>query len=499
MYHPIFRLVIACFCCYFPLSAKHDAVIKKTSHDPCTTTPIKHLVIIFGENRSFDNFFATYPQALNPPGEPHFKAKRNTPTVNNLLSRGLINHNTNVVAPFRLSRSQAATTNPAHDYTALQKQANGGLMDQFVQVNNGDITPMGYYDGNTVTALWNYAQQYAMSDNFHSTTFTPSTPGAINLISGQTHGAIPADLSFKGRTITVDGTLINDIDPTFDKCSIPPTVQMTGLNVGDLLNQKKITWGWFQGGFNDCKKTHIGSDGIPTRDYILHHAAFQYYQSTSNPQHLPPTSVDMIGRQDQANHQYDLDDFWAAVKNGNQPAVSFLKPAAYQDCHTGYSDPLAFQTFVVETINALLKTPEWRHMAIMIAFDDSGGLYQHELSPIIQQSNTSADNLLGSGNSGTPAAGTYNGRLAYGLTIPLIIISPYAKKNYVDHLLTDQTSILRFIEDNWRLGQIGDQSFDQQAGSLLNLFDFKGKRNKRLFLDPNTGTVIPPRFRLRTA
>lgn len=471
--------------CNVPLEGFENSCWK-AKHFP-TKTPIKYLVVIIPENRSFDHLFGTYPHTLNPSGEPRFKAKRKTPVING-LSEALLDHNTNAHPPFRLDRSQAATTEPAHHYNQLQQEAHGGLLDRYVQVNAGDITAMGYYDGNTVTALWNYAQRFAMSDNCFSTTMTPSSPGHINLVSGLTHGAIPQNLTLvTGEVVVVDGTLIGDPDPAFDNCSVPPTVQLTGKNVGDLLNEKGITWGYFQGGFRDCSITHVGSNGIPVPDYSPHHQPFQYYMSTANPNHLPPSSVEAIGYQDQANHQYDIIDFWAAVKNHNIPAVSFIKPPQYQDGHPKYSDMLAFQSFLVNIVNVLQTTPEWKQMAIMVICDDSGGWYDHVMPPIINQSHVPPDALLGPGDAGNPPPGAYQGRLAYGMRVPFLVISPYAKTNYVDHSVIDQTSILRFIEDNWSLGRIGDQSFDAVAGSLKNMFNFSSPRSSPLFLQPDTG------------
>lgn len=456
-----------------------------------TETPIKYVVVIIPENCSFDHFFATYPKSENPQGEPRFKAKRHTPTVNG-LDHPLFVHNTNLAAPFRLDRSQAATCSPGHMYTQLQLDAHAGLMDRFIQTNpNCAPTVMGYFDGNTVTALWNYAQRFAMSDNFFSTTFSPSAPGHINIISGQTHGAEPPNLVSGGEIFTIDGTFINDADPTFDRCSATPTVALTGKNIGNLLNEKNISWGWFQGGFRDCSKTHIGSNGQPVADYVPHHSAFQYYLSTSNPLHLPPSSNRMIGLQDQANHLYDIHDFWIAAKNHRLPAVSFIKPPAYQNGHPGYSDPLALQTFLVKTINRLQKLPEWKQMAIFILWDDSGGWYDHVMPPIINQSQTIADALISPGDSGRePPFGGYQARLAYGMRLPFLILSPFVKSNYVDHHLNDQTSVLRFIEDNWNLGRIGDFSFDELSGSLKTFFDFSNPNDKPLFLDPQTGLII---------
>jgi phospholipase C len=151
---------------------------------------------------------------------------------------------------------------------------------------------------------------------------------------------------------------------------------------------------------------------------------------------------------------------------------------------------VAFQTFLVETLNKLQNTSEWKNMAVIVLWDDSGGWYDHVMPTIINQSSTPEDALLGPGDAGNPPPGAYQGRLGYGMRIPFLVISPFAKKNYVDHSMIDQTSVLRFIEDNWYLGQIGDQSFDAVAGSLNNLFNFGSPDKKPLILNPNTGLII---------
>ncbi|HLH33560.1 MAG TPA: alkaline phosphatase family protein [Alloacidobacterium sp.] len=508
-------------------------VVANAQRDGETATPIKHLVVIFGENISFDHYFGTYPKALNPPHEPRFVAAPNTPTVNGYTD-ALLFSNPNLVNttgnkdgasnPFRLDRSQAATADQDHDYTPEQQAFHGGLMDSFPQYTgtpgpppNGQSTNalvMGYYDGNTVTALWNYAQRYALNDNSYNTTFGPSTPGAINLISGQTNGI--TDQSNAGGDVVEDGaggyTLISDADPIGDVCSTTTgsLVQFGGQNVGDLLNAKGITWGFFEGGFDltkknpngttGCKRSHTSAiTGVAKADYIPHHQPFQYYASTANPKHLRPTSVHRIGQTDQANHQYDIDDFFDAVRAGNMPEVSFLKAAGYQDAHAGYSDPLDEQTFVVHVINFLQTRPEWKSTAVVIAYDDSDGWYDHQMSPIVNQSQTAADALTATGQCGSSAntalAGTYaahaQGRCGYGPRLPLQVISPWAKRNFVDHTTTDQSSILRFIEDNWLGGQRITGSFDAIAGTLNGMFDFRNPSNRGLYLlDPNTGLVV---------
>ena len=468
----------------------------ESSVSAATATPIKHLVVIFDENISFDHYFGTYPSAANPSGEPAFKALPNTPTVNNLTST-LLNANPDSAAPFRLDRSEAVTCDNDNHYTDEQKAYDGGLIDQVSELLSGTgsgCTPnlaMGYYDGNTVTALWNYAQHFATSDNFFGSNFGTTVMGHLNLVSGQTHGATPTSVSGK----VINGSVIANIDGANDDCSTGTTIQMSGKNVGDLLNAKSITWGWFYGDFTPTAVS--GGVAQCTSQYDDHYDPFQYYASTGNPHHLPPSSVRAIGYTDQANHQYALTDFWNAVSVNNLPAVSFLKAPANETGHPSTSSPLLEQTFLVNTINRLQESPAWKDMAIVIAWDDSDGWYDHVLAPIVSPSNDPGnDALLGStGLCGTAKTGAYLDRCGYGPRLPFLVISPYAKQNFVAHTVADQSSILRFIEDNWQLGQIGDQSFDAIAGSIQNLFDFGSYRDRpsyerTLILDPDTGEAV---------
>jgi phospholipase C len=199
----------------------------------------------------------------------------------------------------------------------------------------------------------------------------------------------------------------------------------------------------------------------------------------------------MIGYTDQANHPYDMSDFWAAADAGNLPAVSFLKAPAYQDGHAGYSDPLDEQTFIVDTINRLEKLPTWSSTAVIIGYDDSDGWYDHVMPPIVNSSRDSGDSngdALNGGacGSGAPAGG-YELRCGYGQRLPLLVISPYAKTNFVDHTVTDQASILTFIEENFGLGRIGDGSYDAMSNALTQMFRFDHPLARPLFLDPRTG------------
>jgi phospholipase C len=499
-----------------------------------TSTPIKHLVVIFQENVSFDHYFASYPVAANTDGTK-FTASRNTPKVDNLRNSGLLKTNPNQYPPKRLSPDQAVTCDQNHSYGPEQYAANGGKADAYVQnTDSGKCSGnlfgepglvMDYYDGNTVTAWWNYAQHYSLGDNSYSSTYGPSTPGALNLVSGQTHGVISVDpktgTEHPEQTATPDpytvvspdakgvGTVTNDPDPAYDDCSdnshtsTNALASMQGKNVGDLLNSKNVSWGWFQGGFRpstawDGKQgdyascagsTHANVSGAASVDYSPHHSPFQYYKSTANPHHVAPKNTAEIGHNGQANHNYDLTDFDSALKAGNLPAVSFLKAAEYQDGHAAYSDPTDEQNFLIKEINALQKSPEWKDTAVVLAYDDSDGWYDHAYAT---PQNGSKDTTVGSNGkaadspacqAGPKAAGGYSDRCGPGTRQPLMVISPYSRTNSVDHTRTEQASITKFIEDNWKTGRVGDAAFDSRAGSLTNAFDFRHPNNQQVLLN----------------
>jgi len=289
--------------------------------------------VIFQENETFDHYFGTYPDALNPPGEPQFAPRPGTPAVNG-LSPALLLTNPNSANPQRLDRSQALTCGASNNYSNEQKAVDGGKMDNFVAgtggnttlaaclASVGDTTPVtgpqpnysvvDYFDGNTVTALWNYAQNFAMSDSFYGTGYGQSDVGAINITGANTYGAIcgdgvhvyaPAAASLQAcpqgvgtATPGADqppgpGTMIGDVDPYYDGCSnnsagTGNTIAMGGPNVGDVLDARRVTWGWFQGGFAPTATTSAGlpvcgqnvplQNGTQEQAYSAHHEPFEY-------------------------------------------------------------------------------------------------------------------------------------------------------------------------------------------------------------------------------
>jgi phospholipase C len=601
-------------------------------------TPIRHIVVIFQENVSFDHYFGTYPKAANTDGQ-RFTASPRPPAVDGLLpatgpslpaslrhSTNLLTSNPNSSLPQRLDSTPTGLSSGAggqltcdqdHDYSDEQQAFDDGKMDHFVQsvgTAGSSTTPFGtpcqaatvmdYYDGNTVTGLWNYAQHYAISDNSFGTTFGPSAPGAINLVSGDTGNVdtthqvnsppISTPTSPDGD-ITPDGkggySLTSDAQPYWDDCSTRDAIALSGKNIGDVLNARGLSWGWFEGGLRPSTSysaalAAIGKSGQPTStfiadefakagfqssvphssnqglcdsvhpvgaalggtgqwgykdDYIPHHEPFQYYASTANPHHLTiPTDqsgndtlagLREIGTDTQTynngvpqfdtpNHNYDTSDFdqlVAAISkrelpSSALPAVSFLKAPGYEDGHPGYSEPADEQRFVTGEINALERTPDWAHAAVIVSYDDSDGWYDHVYSGVRNPSLSPADNLTNttftgatSGQCGlspqtaAPLAGE-QGRCGFGPRLPLLVISPFARHNRVDHNLSDQASIINLVEYNWRLPGIPG-SYDQALAStdrseripfdLAGLFRFRRAGDAgRLFLDPSTGQPV---------
>jgi phospholipase C len=513
---------------------------------PTPTTPIEHVVVLFPENISFDHYFGTYPNALNGPGESAFTAAPGTPSVNG-LSKALLEENPNEFNPKRLGPSEAVTCDQSHSYTPEQKAEDNGLMDKFVQnTQGGGCTQsteknksnfgapgivMDYYDGNTVTALWNYAQNYSLNDNSYGNQFGPSSPGAINLISGDTEGAK------EGSTVNTNiagGVLQGDGEPRYDACSNAgtalenveveyakgkkemigvaggATVEMTGRNIGELLNERGVTWGWFQGGFEPssrnngrpiCEQKMSNIAGASQNSYVMHHEPFEYYKGTANVDHVAPAEVSDVGLSDpsttpfkeRVNHQYDLKWFKEAVDAGNMPQVSFLKPPAAENGHAGNSDPLDEQKFLTEEINTIENSQYWKNTAIFIAYDDSDGWYDHQVGPTLFPSHTSADALNSPGAcqfTNQSSLVEHGNRCGLGPRLPLLLISPYAKSNYVDNTLTEQSSIIKFVEQNWSLGSIGGGSEDVDSGSVDNMFEFgNAQRAPQITLNETTGEV----------
>ncbi|MFT4046898.1 MAG: alkaline phosphatase family protein [Solimonas sp.] len=583
---------------------------KGSSYDPApgitTATPIKHLVVIFGENISFDHYFGTYPYNVNtdtPTDTSTFTLFRDDATVPDAINNYLADttlltanpnyvdtanyaaYNTYATNPFLLPTSRAKTASQDHSYNGEQIAFDGisgtALLDAYPYRGKADDSTssdptynkglvMGYYDGTTVTGFWNYAQRYALSDSSYGQ-FGPSTVGVINLIAGQTNGVNTAEATataVSGSDV-IDGgndyyTVVADPSPLDDICSAETDysgglVRLSGQNIGDLLKDAGVTYGGFSGGFDLTRSNSDGSTGClrtssttsttwndatislvhsSVYDYVPHHAFFNYWASTANASHARPSCLtenasdySCIGVDgDTANHNYDINDFFDAVNAGDFPAVSFLKAIKVEDGHASNSDPINEQAFVIRVINFLQQRSDWKNTAVVVLYDDSDGWYDHQAGPLVATSESSLDYLNSTSGYSCTTAGDQtedfpnkpdaskpvgidgstevDGRCGPGPRQPLLVISPWARQGYVDHNVTNQAAVIRFIEDNWLGGtRIGNGSWDSISldggdisditeNSIYNLFDFStsspGNATKLLLACDGTITTTAP-------
>ena len=294
--------------------------------------------------------------------------------------------------------------------------------------------------------------------------------------------------------------MIGNPPAAFDDCAeeTGALVQMTGENVGDLLNAASLTWGRFSDGFTPTERLRsetavsgllAESDSGPIQVYD-DPDPFDYYKLTSNPHYLPPSSAHMTGRTDQANHQYEFDDFWAAAANNNMPAVSFLRGSEVTDGHPGYSGPLAELDYLVTVLNRLQQLPRWPSTAVFITGDATpmAGTTTRCRRLSITRKTPPMMHLLAPTLAGRAPCWA-GSRIGAGIDHPFhcSISRHLPNRIFVLHSTNDASSIIKFVEDNWNLGRIGEVSFDAVAGSLSDAFDFEHPHNQPLLLDANTG------------
>ncbi|WP_027416997.1 phospholipase C [Aneurinibacillus terranovensis] len=379
-----------------------------------TATPVKHTVVIYQENRSFDHYFGTYPNA------PGFHALPGTPSVNGIPAGSYnLDRNGRPVYPYLFPAHQKKTSDVNHGYKDMIKAYNNGLMDKFYEVSEkhikgSGIVAMGYYDYHTIPAYWQYAQHFALADNWYQPIFGPSTPGALYLVAAQS--------GTKDRPITWDPGPKNNFGADAEGESL--TYNLTYTNIGDKMTAAGIPWAWYQGGYAAKDET-----------YAAHHNPFQYFQNFEDGKYR--------------TNLKDIAQFQTDIANRRLPAVSFLKAEYPENEHPGYSSPEG-QDFTVRAVNAIMKSPYWKDTAIIITYDESGGYWDHVPPPQVAPG---PDGLKGEGPR-----------------IPALVISPYAKRNYVSHVQYDTTSILKFIEWNHHLAPLNNR--DKNANNILDMFDF---------------------------
>jgi acid phosphatase len=457
---PTFRMIRTAQACALFILLPLSAVWGTEASDPLQK--IEHLVVIYQENWSFDGLFGKFPGAAGI-GQADGAVRQVDKTGRPLgtLPRPIDNQVKPAVpdlrfpadmpvAPYDLSRYVAPeqkTGDLVHRFYQNQYQIDGGKNDKFVAwSDNGGLT-MSYYDG-TALPTGKLARQYTLADNFFQAAFGGSFLNHFWLVCACTPvwPDAPADkvvtldaagVLLKDNAVTPDGYVVNTsysvfqphpADVTDPKKLVPPQTQPT---IGDRLSSRGISWAWYSGGWDDALA------GKPAATFQFHHQPFAFFAAFAD---------DTAARKE---HLKDEKAFFADLKAGKLPSVSFIKPVGDDDEHPGYASLLKGQQHVADLVKALQESPYWQHTAIVITYDEYGGRWDHVAPP-------TAD------------------RWGPGTRIPAIIVSPYARRGYVDHTPYDTTSILKFIERRWKLAPLGSR--DAAANDLSNAFDFQENR-----------------------
>jgi phospholipase C len=420
--------------------------------------PINHVIVFYQENWSFDSLYGEFPGAngiaqvedgvtqLDKNGQPY--ATLPQPINTNLKPAGPDARfpATLPVRPFDISPyvspDQKIGDLPSSFYQE-QAQIHGGTMDQFAALSRTAALVLGYYDA-THLPEGQLAQQYTLADNFYHAAFGGSFLNHFWLICActPTWADAPANkriqLDAAGRlvkdgVVTPDGFAVNTAFTvnTPHLATITDTAQLlpqqTMPTIGDRLSAKGISWAWYSGGWNDALAGH------PDPLFQANHQPFAYFANYAD------------GTPARAAHLKDEQDFVRALRTNDLPAVSFVKAIGADNEHPGYTDLVRGQQHVADLVRAVQQSPYWADTAIIIAYDENGGFWDHV----------------------APPAGD---RWGPGTRVPAIIISPYARKGFIDHTQYDTTSILKFIETRWDLAPLGTR--DAAANNLLNAFDF---------------------------
>ncbi len=421
---------------------------------------INHVVVLFLENRSFDNMYGEFPgtnglakaanapKQIDPDGQPYTVLPQPVDTTPNpdVLDPRFPADLPN--APFNIDQylpADQATGDLVHRFYQEQQQIDGGKMDKFAQISDAKGLVMGYYhtEGLPMAAE---AKKYTLADNFFHAAFGGSFLNHIWLIAAASPvfpnapSTMVAQLDSNGNllkdgAVTPDGYVVNTAFTV--NAPHPSTTAAEQLvpnqtlpTIGDRLTAAGQSWAWYSGGWNDAIAGH------PDPKFQFHHQPFAYFQHYAD---------NTLGR---TEHLKDEQDFLAAANNGTLPAVSFVKPLGPQNEHPGYADVISGEQHVVDLINAVRSGPQWNDTAIIVTYDENGGLWDHVAPPA------------------TDSWGP-------GTRIPAIIISPYARKGFVDHTPYDTTSVLALIEHRWDLEPLSTR--DASVNDLTAAFDFDQK------------------------
>ena len=432
------RFILVTLALIFPFLANAEEAQDKLK-------PVNHIIVFYLENHSFDNLFGTFPNAdgLANAGNAAIqvdkddKPYKTLPKINDArFPENLPNQ------PFLISKyvkDDEKTPDLTHRFYQLQEQMNNGKMNKFSAVSNAGGLTQGYYE-NKNSPLWQYAQKYTLADHFFTAAIGGSFLNHIWLVcacSPVFKNAPAEELAkldengklVKDGSVTPDGYAVNTIEPfnppykakaTDEKRRLPAQKMPT---IGDRLSEKNISWAWYSGGWNNA------NSGKPDPSFIFHHQPFVYFAN-----YAPETEA-------RKQHLLDENDLVAGIEKGELPAVVFYKPIGENDLHPGYANLQSSENHVFDLVNKIEASKLWKDSIIIVTFDDAGGFFDHVMPP-------------------------KKDRFGDGERVPALIISPFAKKGFIDHSFYDTTSILKFIEKKFSLEPLTDR--DKNTGDLTN-------------------------------
>ncbi len=468
------------------------------SFDDNLGNKVQHIVVIYGENRSFDNLYGNFPGAnglanasvtmpqvdrdgsmlaMLPPTWGGMTANVPQAATVNLPNKAF-----RVDDPSGFNQAITVTSRDlVHRFYNEQMQIDGGKMDKFAAWTDAGGLTMGYYDGSNM-AMCKIAQQYTLADNFFIGSFggsflnhfwlicacTPIYPDAANSVAKTRLSAVEADgvtlkiaadspaSALQGppkyvndNTLTPDGFAVNTMQPAYQpsgnappaggdarladpnvSTTLPPQTLKT---IGDTLTAKGVSWAWYSGAWNQASsdRSVIYNNTVP--NFQAHHQPFNYFARFAP------------GTADRTTYLKDYTDLTAAIDAGTLPSVAFYKPQGNLNQHPGYADVADGDQHIADVIGRIKASPQWDSTVIIVTYDENGGFWDHVAPP-------------------------KGDRWGPGQRVPTIIISPIAKKGFVDHTPYDTTSILKFITRRFGLEPL--PGVRANAGDLTGALEF---------------------------
>lgn len=420
------------------------------------SSPIQHLIFIVQENHSFDNYFGTYPGANGVslgtaiPIDPnqtslgyvrpfHLNVTQPIMIWGDELPPGVADpddlQQVNSTTPFHLD-SESIGRDLSHAWSVAHEAYDNGKMDGFVAAEGSPLT-MGYYDRTDIPYYWDYADHYVLDDDFFSSLMGPSFPNHLYIASG-TSGPInlpPLCLQTPCKWI-LNGHVVGNPPPTYNW----EGVSLDWATLAQEMSSANVPWAWYNGQAKPTKPNIW--DVLPLFTYFQDH----------------PDQLD--------EHVKNTQDFVTSIQNGELPAVSWIIPGAWvpptyppqcKELDVGYGVGSASPSehpparsdcgmdYVAYLVNQVMQSQYWQSSAIVITWDDYGGFYDHVPPPQVDA-------------------------FGEGFRVPTLVISPWAKHDYIDHTEYEFASLLRLAEDNFNLPQLGTR--DVQANDMMNSFDF---------------------------